>query len=716
MDFTKFTDVIRGLELAQGADQDRRDQARECHEFVSLHDGQWEPFWTDLSDRYKTPRYTIDKTSPIVDTIAAEIDKADFDIKVRPAGGAATKDIAELYDGLIRNIENISDAKTIFSMSTKNAITSGIDGWRIVQKYADDDSFDQDLMIEPIHNYVDRVWLDPSSALPDGSDAKYGYVLQGIAPYEYKKRWPKGSGKSVSDGARTDSLSHQNDDITVGQFYCIKQNKRTLYEMSDGSVIDQEQYEKIGDELELERGLTVTRTRDRMKNVVYSRMFDGSGWLEPEKKTVFSYIPIIPIYGNFKLFKNKVFYHGEVEKMMDAQRIYNYSKTREAIEVALSPRAKYWMTTTQAQGHTEQLRTLNINNDPVQFYNPDPESPGAPQQSGGALINPGLQNLSLTMDTALNQVTGMYAANLGDNPGLQSGVAIAEMKASGNLGSSKYFSALECSIRHTGRILVDAIPRVYDSQRMIRIMSEDGTFDMEEINKFIYDKQTGEMVMINDLSQGTYDVVCTSGPSFSSRQQESVSGLLEAAQADPTVMAVANDIIYSNMNWPGAEQIAKRLRAQKLQAGIIPQDEWTEEEAVQIQAQMMAAQNQQPDAMMVAAQAEMAKAQDMMRQTEIDLSEKQAKLGLNAKEQARKERETDAKIAKEQAQIALAKNKEQFDQMYDLQKQQIEEMSAMIKGLKDLKEAMGVDAVVGPQNTKAYVDQVDLVRDSQEDI
>ena len=103
--------VLNLLSSCQEADHDNREMSRESHLFLDKRDGQWEPYWWEANQN--KPRYTFDNVNPIVDQVASEIEQADFDIRVSPAGGNATKDIASTYDGLIRNIENISNAKQI---------------------------------------------------------------------------------------------------------------------------------------------------------------------------------------------------------------------------------------------------------------------------------------------------------------------------------------------------------------------------------------------------------------------------------------------------------------------------------------------------------------------------------------------------------------------------------------------------------------------------
>jgi hypothetical protein len=283
------------------------------------------------------------------------------------------------------------------------------------------------------------------------------------------------------------------------------------------------------------------------------------------------------------------------------------------------------MTMVQAAGHEDTLATLNTNSDPVQFYNPDPESPQPPQQSGGAQINPGLRTISESMRQIIGQTAGMFAANMGDNPGLQSGVAISKLQNKGDNGTIKYYRAIEIGIQRTGDLLVNAIPKVYENERVVRILYEDGTYDMTDINQTIIDQQTGQLVKVNDLATGKYDVVCSSGPAFQNRQQETLQMLIDLAQVDPTLLQIGGDVLLNNINSPASKTLAERKRAQMLQAGLIPPSQMTEEEQAEAAQQAQAQQGQQDPAAMLA-QAEMIKAQAELAIAQTEQMKAQAAL------------------------------------------------------------------------------------------
>jgi DNA-binding protein len=304
----------------------------------------------------------------------------------------------------------------------------------------------------------------------------------------------------------------------------------------------------------------------------------------------------------------------------------NYSMSREIEEGALAPRAKYWMTQAQAAGHESKLSTLNTNSDPVQFYNFDPEAPMAiPQQQGGAKINSGLRSISESMRQIIGQSAGMFAANMGDNPGLQSGVAIERLQNKRDNGTIKYFRAREIAITYTGKLLVKAIPKVYDTPRQIRLMYEDGTFEMTALNEQQVDQQTGKVVTLNDLSQGIYDVVCKAGPSFRNRQEETIDVLLKMSEADPSILQLGGDLLLQAVSTPVSEQLAERKRAMMMQQGLIPENQWTDEEK-QMMAQKAQQSQQNQDPNMVLAMAEQMKAQAEMLNAQNKQQELQMKM------------------------------------------------------------------------------------------
>lgn len=715
-----FEDIQKTKELlakAQEVEEDNRENAREAHHFVNTRGGQWEQSIVNkLADR---PRYTFDKVGPLVDQVAGEIDQADFDIRVRPAGGEATKKDAAVFDGLIRSIESMSGAQGIYATAAREMVEGGISGWMVKQEWADSDSFDQDLFIRPLNNYEDRVFWDPGSEMQDRSDANYVFVLTAMSQERYKERWPDASCISVSMGNGEAVYYHKKAEVTVGQVFYKKLHDRTLLQMSDGTIRElNEEFERVRDEL-AEQGIVEERRRTRKAAKVYTRIFDGQDYLTSEQETVFTDIlPVVTCYANFKIREGKVLYHGMVEKLMDPQRVYNYTRSREMEEVALAPRRKYWMTKEQAAGHADTLRTLNTNADPVQFYNFDERAVNPPQQNGGIEINSGLANASAGAARDLTEAAGLFGINQGNiGESTLSGVAIQSLQNKGDNSTIKYFSSMEIAIATTARILVKAIPKVYSTKRQVRILKEDGAEENLTVNEQVFDNETQTWSMVNDLSKGKYDVTCDVGPAFKNRQQESVRALTDLAASIPGVGELSADIILSNINSPGVDLVATRIRQQLLDSGLIPLEQMTEEEkqVLELRQQQMQLQPPEPTA------------EDKIAEAEIKRVEAET-ADVISKTQERQE-----KSALEMARINLQANKQQGDQdlaqfraNMDHQQRMIEanfkgqqEMYELIKTqaetLKLLRDAMGADAIVSPAAARAYTETAEELAETLEE-
>lgn len=708
MDYKDHSDVINALKNAQESEHDMRIHVREAHHFLDHREGQWEPEIWNKFGTHGRPRYTFDQCNPVVDQISGEMEQADFDIVVKPAGGEANDDIAKTYDGLIRNIENISNAKDVFNAAGRSMVAAGLDGWMITQEWADSDSFDQDLFIRKIPNVVDRVWLDPAREMQSGADARYGFLLQVIPLAEYRKRWPDGGESSVSDDRESQVYSYkQKDTVLVGQFYYLEEVVKKLVRMTDGSVYeDTDEFRAVVDE-KAQQGVMIEvddegneKTRNRVGYRCMCRVFDDGGWLEPAKPTVFEYIPLVLTYGNFKISENKILYRGAIEKLLDPQRVLNYALSRDIEEGALNPRDKLWMTAKQAKGYEGKLSTLNTNADPVQFYNPDPDAPQGPYRPTSAQPNVALQTTAQNMAQAIQQAAGQPPVAKGDNPGLQSGIAIKSLQTKTDTQTIKWFKSQEVAIQHTAQILIKAIPKVYDTQRQVRILSEDGTSKMVTVNEIQIDQQTGQRITLQDLSQGKYDAVCSAGTSFVNRQEETVQAITEIAAIDPTIVQQGGDVLLKSIPSPGIDIIADRRRQQMLTAGMIPQSEWTDEEAQMMQQIAQQPKPPSPDEMI--GQAELIKAQTEAENAQID-----AQLKMIDKQQNQQ------KLDNENLKLQLEDRNQQVDMMFKAQQQQAELLTQAVNQMKTLTEAFGVDAIAGDAPAQNIIKQGMIIDQAQ---
>jgi hypothetical protein len=167
----------------------------------------------------------------------------------------------------------------------------------------------------------------------------------------------------------------------------------------------------------------------------------------------------------------------------------------------------------------------------------------------------------------IKSTTGQYDSSLGATSNERSGRAILAREKQGDTGTYHYVDNLARAIRHITRQLVDMIPKIYDTERIARIVGLDGEVDMVKINpqqpnpvNEIRDVNTGVLIeKIYNPGVGRYDVVVTTGPSYMTKRQEAMDAMSQILQGNPQLWSVAGDLFVKNMDWPGSEELAARL-------------------------------------------------------------------------------------------------------------------------------------------------------------
>jgi len=525
----------------------------------------------------------------------ADIEGMEFGSNVKPSSGEATKELAKTYEGMIRSIEADSDATGLYRHACRRIIRRGFDAWIVKAKFKDEWSFDQDLVIEPIPNAVNRVWTSNTATKADSSDSDVAYVLTSMSPEDYKKQFPEGKGISIDDSDLGENWEEYRPEvITFGERYYKKETTREVCQLSNGEIVEKtDDFKRVVDEYATQ-GVTVVREKKVKDFKIYHRFFDGGGMLSKERETVFRTLPVVTIYGNHELMgeSSKITYSGITLKEMDYQRVFNYAKSREIEEGALAPRKKLVMTKKMAKGNEQQLAALNVSADPVLFVTPDDQWTAGVQEIGGAQVNPNLANLANDMAMGMqvtggtnNAMNGQYAARMSEE-------ALRMQIDRGTGATRKWVNSLANGIRRTCEILVQTIPSVYDTKRQFMILGQDGTEEMVMLNDEIYDNQTQTIVQVNTLNKGQYKVTCNAGPAFANRQEAGLAAMLEYAAIDPTIVQTGGDLMLKSIDAPLVDEMAQRKRMQLLQAGMIPQDQMTDEE---LAAQQQAAQEPQQE-------------------------------------------------------------------------------------------------------------------------
>jgi hypothetical protein len=311
-----------------------------------------------------------------------------------------------------------------------------------------------------------------------------------------------------------------------------------------------------------------TRESDRVK-VKYCKI-NGYEILE-ERDWAGKHIPVVRVVGNEFEVDGRLYVSGLVRNAKDAQRMYNYWVSQEAEMLALAPKAPFIGYGGQFEGYETQWKTANTTNWPYLEVNPDvTDGQGAtlplPQRAQPPMASSGLLQAKSGAAEDIKNTTGQYNASLGMASNERSGKAILARQRESDTGTYHYVDNLARAVRYVTRQLVDLIPKIYDTQRIARIIGEDGETDMAKIDpmqqepvKRIVDEQGITIDKIYNPAVGKYDVVVTTGPGYATKRQESLEAMAQLLQGNPQLWAVAGDLFIKNMDWPGAQEMAKRF-------------------------------------------------------------------------------------------------------------------------------------------------------------
>ena len=490
--------------------------------------------------------------------------------KVIPADDKADVEVAEIFNGIVRHIEYISDADVAYDTACDNQVTFGEGYFRILTEYCDDNSFEQDLRIGRIRDSF-SVYIDPTIQDPCGSDAEWCFICQEITKEDYERQFPDAATLSslqygVGDGQLNAWINQ--DTVRIAEYFYIEHEAKKLHKYHGGITAMAGSPEAKQAEM---MGLKPIKTRDVDVQTVKWCKTNGFEILE-KRDWMGKYIPVIRVVGNEFEIDGRMYVSGLVRNAKDAQRMYNYWVSQEAEMLALAPKAPFIGYGGQFEGYEQQWKTANINNWPYLEVNPDvTDGQGGvlplPQRAPPPLAQNGLLQAKLGAADDIKGTTGQYDSSLGAAGNETSGRAILAREKQGDTGTYHFIDNLARAIRYSTRQLVDMIPKIYDTQRIARIIGIDGETDQATIDptqpmpvRKIVDQQTGATIKkIYNPNVGKYDVAVTTGPSYMTKRQESLDAMSRLLQGNPNLWAVAGDLFIKNMDWPGAQEMSKRF-------------------------------------------------------------------------------------------------------------------------------------------------------------
>ena len=522
------------------------------------------------------PVLTVNQMPQFVHQVTGDIRQMKPAIKVVAVDDQADPKLADLRQGMIRYIENRSDATGIYFQGADSQVACGVGHWRVETEYADDTTFEQELRISGIDDQVAVLW-DPDAKRMTREDAMFCFVPVDMTLDAFKEKYPDASLDEFEEVKTWKHYSDwkQEDTVRVAEYWVKKPKKLTLALTPDGQTIDCTEDDDFEGGYTAEQKLTLCKTNGatiekRDSYEVCRYLITCADILEGPEEWAGRFIPIVPVLGEEIKIGRKLVRRGIIREAKDPQRQYNYFTSAQTEVVALQPKAPFMLTEVNVGKYQSQWETANSKNWPYILYTPDAKNGGQlPSRVPPPVSSQGITEGLALANEDMRRVIGIYDASLGAKSNETSGVAIKARQREGDTGTVVYIDNFTRAIRQTGKILIDLIPHVYDTQRTIRVMGDDGKIDLMQINQSndpqtghpMLNPETGEPIMLNDITAGAYDVIAETGTSYATKREESRDSMLQFAQALPETASLISDFIATSQDWPNHEKIAERLRA-----------------------------------------------------------------------------------------------------------------------------------------------------------
>lgn len=535
--------------MAVDADGDNRRAAMENIKFARVPNSQWSD--TDKTERGKDRlMLEFNKTKVQCKRVINEMRANRPQEKVRGYEDN-DKDTAEIYEGLIRNIWNVSDGDSIADYQAEYQVYGGFGAWRITTKYSSDTAFDQDIVIENVPNPF-CLWSDPAAKDMLKRDADWWIYTDKIKKSSYKKQYPN---REILEFEETEfddeqEWEEEGDDglVRIAELWYREPTTKQLALLVTGETVDLAK-EQVPPE-------AILRKREVKCHKIMVAIVSGDSVLEGPTEWAGSKFPWVPLYGDYLVIDGKIHWSGMVTDLKDAQRAYNSHRTAIIESVESAPKEQVWVTADQAKGHTKAWAEAHKKNWPIRVYNPDPKAPGPPIRIGGAEIPMALIQGAQIASEEINSLAGFVFDPSSLDAKNASGRALNARARQGQIATFNYPDNMGKARKLTGEILLDLIPKIYDTERSVRILGSDGAEKFKKVNQF--DPVSGQV--INDLSRGKFDLTVTIGPSFATQRQEAVEAYTDVAQTNPQLWGVAGDLMFKAMDLPLSEQIAERFK------------------------------------------------------------------------------------------------------------------------------------------------------------
>lgn len=550
-------------------DAESKNRSAAVEDLKFLVGDQWPVEIRAQREADRRPCLTANSIPTLVHQVANDIRQNRPAIHVSPVGDQADKTAAELFAGMIRAIERESAADVAYDTAITHAVQIGFGYCRILTEY-EPGSFNQTIRIDRIRNPF-SVSLDPSRQQPDGSDIEYAFISEMLDRDDFESKWPDADPVSWTEKGPGDDAAEwiTKGQIRVAEYFELVKTPDRLVQLSNGWM---GWWDDVGSDARdaIERGETqITQERQADRAVVKWYKLTATQVLE-RRDWAGSCIPVFEFLGEEVDQGGKVVRSGIIRNVKDAQRMKNYWLSYKTEIVALAPKAPFVGAEGQFEGYEDRWRAANTKSFPYLEYVPislDGTMAPPPQRQPPTPVPSGVVEAEQSAEKDMMATSGIrFNGSVNERLNDESGSAIRELRRNNDIGSFHFMDNACRTLRHIGRALIELIPRVYDTRRVIAILREDDSEQQITIDPTL-GRPTQKAPNANDAaarllfnpSVGKYGCAITTGPSYATRRIEAHDQMLKFAAAMPQKGQLIAHLIAKYSDWPGSDEIYKLL-------------------------------------------------------------------------------------------------------------------------------------------------------------
>ena len=573
--------IKTALELYKiGSESDKKERAEAMDDLKFEHNEdnyQWpkDIYNQRQGDANPRPCLSLNKIPEKIDKVDGEFRQLRPSFKVRGVDNQSDTKVASIFAGILRHIEYNSNARSVYNFSHNSVLRCGRGAWSVDVVGSKDDPFVRDIEINRIANVMSVV-VDPDAQKQDKSDANWIFLVNDYSKAQFEKKFP---GVDLSPwpvdldtyeaGWRTDTM------VRVAKYWWKEEENRTFYRVKrpvngvPQEMTVKEDMLQDGDEITDQK--TIKYPVVKWCRMTHDQIIEGPhDW--PSR-----YIPIIYQVGRETNIDGQNKTRGMVRHAKTPQQLYNFWSSSITEQIALSPKAPYLATAKMIGKYQAMWDAAAVKNYMYLLYEADPNVQGGrPAREMPPQLSPAISHELQRMSHDIMAAMGIFESSLGAEGPEVSGKAILAKQKQGSLGSYTFTDNFQVAYVYSLKVIIDLIPYVYDTERIIRIRGEDDKETAIPINatpnspimqgqqfqeEYISGAEEGVTEYINDMTVGKYDVTVTIGPAYDTQRQEVLAVLMELVGAIPQFGPATVDLIIQYIDIPKVhDELIKRAK------------------------------------------------------------------------------------------------------------------------------------------------------------